>query len=177
MVQGFDARDTGDRCFFYAEGARWAATRGQNSNEAALQMLADAPVNAPFSVTGDMISFGDITADVAVSKVEPGQPDPWVAFRAGIQGIWISTDDPNSVLRIHGSEQTSEYDGQVLDISVLHFGNSCGDVEDIGATLTAQGMGGDPMDAQCFAIVTFGPDRIELSLVGRGTTIGYARAP
>lgn len=175
-VQGCGTGEEGDICFFYAEGARWAAARGQTSNEAALQLLADAPVNAPFLITGDMISFGDITAESAVAKLEPGQPDQWAVYRDGMQGAWVSTDDPASVLRIFGSEQTLEYDGQVMEVSVMRFGNACTDGVEIGPVFTTQMMGGDPMDAQCYAILDVSPDRIDLSYVGRGNTLSFTRA-
>lgn len=175
LVQTCTAGDGGDFCFFYAEGARWAVDRTGPSNPAAVQMLADLPVNTPLIITGDMVSFGDITADAVVSMVELGAADEWAQFRDGMQGSWVSTEDAKSVLHIFGSEQISEYDGQIMETSVMTFANACPGGEDIGPVVFTQMMGGDPMDTPCYAILDVTADRMDLSYVGRGNTLSYTR--
>ena len=175
LVQGCEASEEGDFCFFYAEGARWLAARGQNSNPAALDLLSGMAVNTPVIVTGDMISFGDITAESAVSKIEPGQPDQYAGVRDAMQGKWIDTTDPRQVLTVTGSEEITEYDGEYLGTAVLTFADACPDGASIGPVVVKQMMGGDPADLPCFAIIEVAPDRMELSYVGRGNTLVFGR--
>lgn len=175
LMQGCETRDEGAFCFFIAEGFRWVATQGGPSNPAALNRMAEMSVNMPLIVTGDIVSYGDITADVVISRIEPGTPDAWAGLRDGMQGLWVSVDDPLSVIDIYGSEQTSLYDGQVMEISLATWADACPDGENIGPVMYTQMMGGDPMDVSCMAILEVTDDRIDLSYVGRGNTLSYTR--
>lgn len=164
-----------DGCMFYAEGARWAVTRGAGGNDAAIDAMATLPVNAPVFVTGDMVSMGDITVDAMVSKLEPGTPDAYAAFRDAMQGDWVSADDPQSMLSVAGSEETEVYGGERLITSVVSFADACPGGEPIGTVIFKQEMGGDPMNLPCFAVIDLTADRMELSYVGRGNTLTYLR--
>jgi hypothetical protein len=164
-----------DGCMFYAEGVRWAVTRGAGGNEAAITAMAALPVNAPVFVSGDMVSMGDITVDAMISKLEPGTPDAYAALRDAMQGDWVSAEDPQSMLSVVGSEETEIYGGETLITSVVSFADACPGGEPIGTVMYKQEMGGDPMDLPCFAVLDITPDRMELSYVGRGNTLLYLR--
>ena len=173
IVQGCGPTEGGNGCTFYAEGARWIAYNGAASNPAALGAMAAMPVGAAVLVTGDLISFGDITAEAAIASLQPGD-DPYASQRTAMQGVWVSVDDPQSRLEITGSEQTDIYGGEVLGVSVLTLSDFCGG-QNGGVLLGVQQMGGDPADTQCFDVLTAEPDRLELSYIGRGNTLAYVR--
>ena len=173
IVQGCGPTEGGDGCTFYAEGARWIAYSAGQSNPAALAALATMPVGAAVIVAGDMISLGDITVEAAIASLEPGD-DPYAAERAAMQGAWVSADDPQSRIEITGSEQTDLYAGEPMGVSMLRLGAQCGETSG-GTLLTVQVMGGDPMDAQCFAVLSVDASRMELSYIGRGNTLTYVR--
>ncbi len=175
LTQGCETREEGAFCFFIAEGFRWAATQGGPSNPAVLAQLTAMSVNTPLIVTGDVISYGDITADVVVSRIEPGTPDAWAGLRDGMQGLWVSVDDPLSVIDIYGSQQTSLYDGEIMEEALMTWADACPGGENIGPVMFTQLMGGDPMDVSCMAILEVTPDRMDLSYVGRGNTLSYTR--
>lgn len=175
IVQNCSAPDDGNYCLFYGDGGRWAAARGQNSNEIALEVVAQAPVNTPFLITGDIVSFGDITAEVAISKIEPGTPDLWAPTRDAMQGVWTSTEDPQSTLSIWGSEQVSAYGGETVDVSTMTFSQSCLDETPLERGFFTQTMGGDPLDSFCYEVLNVTPDRLDLSYVGRGNTLSFTR--
>ena len=175
LMQACETGDEGDFCVFYAEGARWAVAQGGPSNPAALAQMATLSVNTPLRITGDIASFGDITAEAAVSAIQLGTPDEWAGLRDAVQGSWVSTDDPESVLYIFGSEQFSVYAGETLDRSVMTFANACPGGAEIGPVFFTQTMGGDPMDTLCYAVLEATSDRMELSYVGRGNTLAFTR--
>ena len=175
LMQGCSAEGEGVGCTFYAEGWRWIVADDGVSNPAALAEMAALPVNAPLVVTGDMMGMGDITVEAAVSKIEPGEPDPWADLRDAMQGEWLSEDDPKAALRIEGSEQTDLYDGEAMSVSVMTFADTCPDGAPIGPVVLTQVMGAAPDDWACLAVVGVTPDRMELSLVGRGNTLVYRR--
>lgn len=175
LTQGCETRDEGAFCFFVADGFRWVATQGGPSNPAVLERMAEMSVNTPLIVTGDVVSYGDITAEVVMSRIEPGTPDAWVGLRDGMQGLWVSVDDPLSVIDIYGSEQTSLYDGQVMEVALTTWADACPGGENIGPVMYMQRMGGDPMDVSCMAILEVTADQMDLSYVGRGNTLSYTR--
>lgn len=173
ILQGCGPTEGGDGCTFYAEGARWIAYRAGASNPAALEAMAALPQGTPLIVSGDLLFFGDITAEAAIAALEPGE-DAYAAERAAIQGVWVSADDPQSVIEIAGSEQTDRYDGEVMRVSVMTLSETCGGAEG-GVYLGLHQMGGDPADQQCYALLSVDGGRMELSYVGRGNTLVYVR--
>lgn len=176
LLQGCGATEMGQACTFYAEGARWIATVDGPSNPAALTLMAALPVNAALLISGDMISFGDITVDAAVSTAAPDQPDAYAKLRALSQGDWVDSSDPKSALTILGSEETASYAGEYLGTSVVTYSDSCpGTATGDGPVVIKQMMGADPMDLPCYAILEITPDRMELSYIGRGNTLTYIR--
>jgi len=176
LVQGCGPAAQVDGCSFYAEGARWIASRGAGSNEAALDAMAVMAVNTPLIVTGDMISFGDITVDAVVARIAPGNPDPFAAERALMQGDWVDTTDPAHRLRVRGSEEDALFRGELIATAVLSLADQCpGGEAGIGPVVIKQTMGADPADVQCLAIVNLEPQRMELSYVGRGNSLIFAR--
>lgn len=175
LMQGCGETEELNGCTFYAEGARWIAARGAGSNEAALDAMAAMPVNTAVIVSGDMLSFGDITAEALISRIELTEPDAYADMRAAMQGKWVSQDDPQSTLEFIGSEVTDGYGGETMAVSVVTYADACPGGEPIGPVMFKQEMGGDPMDLPCFALVDITPDRIELSYVGRGNTLVYVR--
>lgn len=175
LIQGCGETEELNGCTFYAEGARWVAARGAGSNEAALDAMAAMPVNTAVIVSGDMLSFGDITAEALISRIELTEPDAYAAMRAAMQGKWVSQDDPQSTLEFTGSEVTDGYGGETMAVSVATYADACPGGDPIGPVMFKQEMGGDPMDLPCFALVDVTPDRMELSYVGRGNTLVYVR--
>jgi uncharacterized membrane protein len=177
LLQGCETRDEGAFCTVIAEGFRWVAAQGGPSNPAALDRLATMSVNSPLIVTGDITSYGDITAEMVISSIEPGTPDAWATLRDAMQGGWVSTEDPLSVIDIYGSEHTRVYDGEILEVALATWANACPDGAEIGPVIYTQIMGGDPMDTTCLAILEVTEDRMDLSYVGRGNTLSYVRLP
>lgn len=175
LMQGCGETAELNGCTFYAEGARWVAARGAGSNGAALDAMAAMPVNASVIVAGDLLSFGDITAEALVSRIELAEPDAYADMRAAMQGKWVSQDDPQSTLDFTGSEVTDGYGGETMAVSVATYADSCPGGAPIGPVMFKQEMGGDPMDLPCFALVDITPERMELSYVGRGNTLVYVR--
>lgn len=173
ILQGCGPTEGRDACTFYAEGARWIATTSGQSNPAAMQAMAALPVGAALRVSGDLLSFGDITAEAAIASLEQIE-DPYAAQRAAMQGNWVSADDPQSQVQIAGSEWTDIYGDELLAVAILTLSDSCGEAQG-GVLLSQQRMGYDPADMQCYEVLSVDGDRMELSYLGRGNTLVYVR--
>jgi uncharacterized membrane protein len=173
ILQGCGPTEGMDACTFYAEGARWIADTLGQSNPAALQAMAALPVGTALRISGDMLSFGDITAEAAIAALEQID-DPYAAPRAAMQGEWVSADDPQSRVQIAGSEWTSIHGDELLAVAILTLSDRCGEAQG-GLLLSQQRMGYDPADIQCYAVLSVDGDRMELSYLGRGNTLVYLR--
>jgi hypothetical protein len=176
LLQGCGDTEVGYACTFYAEGARWIAAKDGPSNAAALDVLDKLPVNAPLIISGDMVSFGDITVDAAIATVAPAQPDAYASLRDLSQGSWVDSTDPKSALQITGSEESASYASEYLGTSIVTYSDSCpGIATTDGPVVIKQMMGEDPLDLPCYAILDITTDSMELSYVGRGNTLTYIR--
>jgi len=169
-VDGFDG------CFVYAEGWRWSFAHGAGSNPAAMAALARLPVNTMLHMSGDILSYGDITVEALLASIDLAPPDANSATLDRMQGRWVSEDDPQSKLDIIGSEQVDTYGDEVLSISVLSFAQGCPDGSVEGSpTLVVQPMGSDPDSALCYAIDSVTADRMTLMYLPRGNFLTYLR--
>jgi uncharacterized membrane protein len=174
ILQGCGPTEVGGTgCTFYAEGARWIADAAGQSNPAAMRAMAALPQGTALFISGDLIFFGDITAEAAIASIEPGQ-DPYAADRAAMQGAWVSADDPQARIEIAGSEQTDIYGSELLGVSVMTLSDACGGAKG-GVLLSVQQMGGDPADQLCYEVLSVTDSRMELLYLGRGSALVYVR--
>jgi uncharacterized membrane protein len=175
LLQGCGQTEEFSGCTFYAEGWRWMAAEGAGSNPDALAAMAALPVNTPLFVTGDLIFYGDITVEAAVSNVELDSPDPYADLRATLQGAWVSMDDPASSFILNGSELTDLYQGEEMARMMITLSDACPDGEPIGPVIVQRIFGEEPDSAICLAIVEATAGQLTLSYVGRGNTLVYTR--
>jgi uncharacterized membrane protein len=173
ILQGCGPTEGMEACTFYAEGARWIVSASGQSNPAAMQAMAALPVGTALRISGDMLSFGDITAEAAIASLERIE-DAYAAERAAMQGEWVSADDPQSRVQIAGSEWTDIYGDELLAVAILTLSDRCGDAQG-GVLLSQQRMGYDPADMQCYEVLSVDGDRMELSYLPRGNTLVYER--
>jgi hypothetical protein len=176
ILQGCGEQDGFSGCILYAEGWRWVAADGAGSNQAAMQVLAGLPVNTPVHMEGDLVFYGDVTAEVVISRiaaVEGG--DPHARLRAAMQGDWVSAEDPLSTLQVRGSEETWVYDGEVGEQFIVTFAETCDDSAAPGTFLTKRLLqSADPM-VLCYAVESLTPDRMVLMYLPRGNLLDYVR--
>ena len=176
-LQSCGDEDGFNGCIFYADGWRYAAAQGAGSNQAALDLLATLPVNTRFSVEGDLVSYGDVTAEVLISRIAPAEaPDPYADMRAAMQGDWVSTEDKSSTLSVTGSEETWLYDGAPSDLFIVNFTDFCDDAAAPGGPLlTKREMQSADGMVLCYGIDSITPDRMSLIYLPRGNILEYVR--
>ena len=176
LLQSCGPTELGPACMFYAEGWRYLAARNTVTPAEIFAVLEGLPVNTPVVITGEITSQGDITAEVNLSRIEPGPPDPWAEIRAALQGDWVSLDDPQSRMRIEGSEMTDLYGDETLGVSVATLGPACADgteVQTVALNLAMMGMMDEP--PICWAINEATPDSLQVTYMGRGNTLSFRR--
>lgn len=175
LMQSCEGELGAESCLLYAEGWRYAATKGQTGADI-IDALAGLAPNTPVTIMGDIVQYGDITVEVILSRIEPGPPDPKADLRRLLQGDWVSTDDPNYTAQIVGSEITESYSGEITSVSVLTLGTACGDGAELGGdVLVMQQMGGDPMDSICWSLESITDDSLTVFNMPRGNMLGFRR--
>ena len=163
-------------CFLYADGFRYAAFASAAHAPGILDLLGQLAVNTPVYIRGDILSYGDITAEVILSQIAPGPADPHADLRAAIQGPWVSNDDALYTARITGSEMTELYDNQISSVEMLVLDTRCPDgARTDGLAIGLYEMGGDPMDARCWAIDRVTQDSLEVFNLPRGNILSFRR--
>lgn len=163
-------------CFLYAEGFRYAAYAAQAPDPSILDKLAQLAPNTPVQITGDILNYGDVTAEVILSRIAPGPVDPKAALRAAIQGPWVSTDDAGYTLTLVGSELTEAYEGEVQSVSMVILDTRCPDSPDVGEDVIAiYEFGMDPSEARCWGIESVSADSFTAFNLPRGNILSFAR--
>lgn len=176
LVQG--CTDEGERpgCIFYADGARWIVDQDGATPAAVLAAFAALPQNTPARFAGEILGMGDITVEVTLTAVDPTGLDPHADLRAGLQGDWVSVDDPLAAIRVDGSEWVNLYDGQEMDQNLMTLGAQCADgIKTDGPAITLQMFGGTPEDQTCLAVMDISASALTLIHLPRGNMLAYRR--
>ncbi|MEP2530905.1 DUF1036 domain-containing protein [Shimia sp.] len=174
IFQGCKSGDSGAWCAFHAEGWKFYAYYGAGTPISLLDKLEFLPVGTPVSFAGDMMSYGDISAEVTLREVAyfPGY-DRHQAKRIAMQGMWRNVDDPDSELYIEGSELLDIYGGERMGWLYLQIRERCDNGPDIGPVLIQT----EPENGEsyCYVIEDASDDRLELLYLGDPTPLVYRR--
>ncbi len=151
--------------------------RSDTSPAAPFAALQGLPADTPVAVTGDITAMGDVSADIVLSTVETGEPDPYAATLAALQGAWVSLDDPAYALEFAGNEQIETYDGAVQGYYMTSLEAACPDGTGPGPVLFAVMMGGDSQaETWCYTILKADGTMLEMTLEGgNGSTLRFRR--
>lgn len=162
-----------DYCEFEAEGWRWHAYYGGGTSDSLLDALQNWPAPLAVTLEGDILSYGDITVEMALSQVaELVGGDPFAGERQGLQGEWQSADDPRATFRVTGSNVYDYYDGVFQGHHWLTLTRGCeGQGVSVGLIQTTL----ETRDSWCLLLDVLAVDRIELINPGRGNILRYHR--
>lgn len=175
LVDGCSAEGEGAGCTLIADGVRWVAWADGATPPEVMAQLAALPVNAPVMVTGDVVTMGDITVEVVLAGIAPGQ-DAHATERAAMQGLWQG-DDPGFEVTVRGSTWSESYAGDAMGDHLLTLAEGCA-LEGVaveGLAINLQLLGGDPSDQTCFAVTSITSERMELLHLPRGTPVLFVR--
>ena len=156
-------------CMVVGFGIRYiAATAGATDPDLMAQLQA-LPPNSRVDIAGDIISLGDITAEVVLTSVTAAPNAKLDALLAGLQGDWQQAAGQG--IQIAGLEWTNIADGQPVDSYLMGLGQPCseGQPQDKPSVALIL-MGGDPMDgALCYVIDKIDEKSLTLAAVPSGT--------
>lgn len=139
-------------CMVVGYGIRYIAAADGATDPAVLAQLQALPPNSRVTIAGDIITMGDITAEVVLVSVTPAPDAKPDALMAALQGDWqLSAGDG---IQIAGSEWTEIIEGQAQNSYLMAVGQACSDGMALGGpSIALILMGGDPMDGMvCYTI-------------------------
>lgn len=155
----------GSACEIHARGAVWMAYSEGPSEPEAMNALAGMDQGAPVKFTGDMISMGDVTVDLALNSVAANPDDPLAGLVADLQGEWPA-------VTVTGLEW-AEADGRAY---LMSLGTACADgAEREGVHISLYEMGGDPFNSICLKVESHSATGVALVNVADGTAVTLAR--
>jgi len=173
VFQGCDVAEGTAYCAFHAEGWKFFAWDGGPTPTAFLMQLAEIPMTTLITVSGDVISEGDISAEVAIREVRIHADDPLAGYRAAIQGDWVSEDDPLYHMTVFGMEGFESYDGEETGTRFLRVEAECPESAGTGPVLITTTVPG--FETQCFLFQDGLPDRLVLAMAGQGGFVSFRR--
>ncbi|MCR8725823.1 DUF1036 domain-containing protein [Frigidibacter sp. ROC022] len=173
VFQGCETADGRAYCAFHAEGWKFFAYQGGPTPDAFLVQIENIPMGTPVTVAGDVVSEGDIFAEVALREVVAHAEDPFGDLRAAIQGDWMSSDDPLYRMTVYGSEAFEFYDGEQIGVRFLRIEAECDGSAGAGPVLLTTEL--EQFETQCFLFQDGLPDRMILALAGQGGFVSFER--
>ncbi|MEM7440524.1 MAG: DUF1036 domain-containing protein [Pseudomonadota bacterium] len=125
VFQGCDRIDGNLSCRFYANGWRWFAYDGGGSVLDRLNYLDGLSPGTLLTVSGDVLNYGDISAEVAVYTAAERRSETEVDNTTlGIQGKWRHSDG-RTMWEIVGAEIYEYYDGEGVTESFFYIADQC----------------------------------------------------
>lgn len=111
-------------------------------------------------------------------SAQPTEPAPATASNGlpnGLDGRWVSVDDPQSELLIEGTTAEMIYEGEALSTDTIAAVDACDSAPDAsGATLLEiQPAEGEPL---CYSLYRLSETELVLTYLPRGNTLEYRRA-
>lgn len=173
VFQGCDVSEGTAYCAFHAEGWKFFAWDGGPTPTAFLMQLAEIPMTTRITVSGDVISEGDISAEVAIREVRIHEDDPLAGYRVAIQGDWVSGDDPLYRMTVFGMEAFESYDGEDTGTLFLQVADECPESAGTGPVLMSTTVPG--FETRCFLFQDGLPDRLVLAMAGDGGFVTFLR--
>ena len=161
-------------CGFHVEGWKFYVYDGGPTPRAVLDALQNYQTGTPVSLTGDILYYGDITAEIAVREVTPMPGgDPFGEMMANLQGSWVSLDDPASGMTVSGLEMEVAHGEQALGVRFLRLAETCDAANGAGPVLIQTNP--EDQEPQCYMVARADGDNLDLIYFARGNTLRYKR--
>lgn len=177
-VQGCDDAGELPGCTIIAGGSRFVAPADGQTPPEVMAALRDLPKTSYVEFRGDILNVFDSYGEIALGAVAAADPgaDPYGDLVAGMQGRWVSVDDPQSMVEVDGLIWSDVYGDEGLGQSVMALGEGCSDGSVTeGPTLELFTVGALDAPSMCYSVVTAAQGRLELIYLPRGNMLTYKR--
>ena len=181
-LEGCDRVDGLLTCQFDVEGWLYTAYDDNRNLVETLDFIDSLPPGTEVAISGDMVSFGDISADVVIREIAPmGTPAASGSFNpddvsASLAGWWLSADDSASEIGFTDAVTMEEaYAGDTLSVLDYFISDACPDSAPTGAPHLVT-IDRETADQFCYEIIDYGGDSLALMYLPRGNILEYGRS-
>ena len=181
-IEGCDRIDGLLTCQFDVEGWLYTAYDDNRNLMETLDFIDSLPPGTEVAISGDMVSFGDISADVVIREIAPlgasaasGEFDP-DDVSASLAGWWLSADDSASEIGFTDAVTMEEaYAGETLSVLDYFISDACPDSAPTGTPHLVT-IDRETADQFCYEIIDYGGDSLALMYLPRGNILEYGRS-
>lgn len=175
QFQGCGAFEEARYCAFHAAGWKWFAYYGGPVGDGFLDRLATLPVGMTVEIEGDIVSHGDISVEMALTRVTL-RPDgfPFRRDYEALQGVWISVDDPLYRVEFAGSEVFESHGAGGADHYFWRFADGC-DAAPPEVDFVLLKTAPETRETFCYLPDVITGARLEMFHAGRGNLLRFRR--
>ena len=180
-LNGCDRIDGLLSCQIEVEGWLYVAYEDNRNLVSTLDYLDGLPPGIAVALSGDMVSFGDISADVVIRSVElldapaaSGGFDP-DDVSATIAGWWVSADDANYEIGFVDAVTMEEYyAGADTGVRDYFISDACPDAAPTGTPHLVT-VDRATSEQFCYEVLDYGPEELVLMYLPRGNILEFWR--
>lgn len=163
-------------CEVVADGWRYVAYEDGRNNPATLKKLDVTAANQRLRIAGDMISQGDVSADVTIREFEVLAGNS--TLLAELIGLWESRDDATYTVRFTDEARKYAYlDGNLATNEAVEFTRTCDDpsvgVKEITMLQAVNEI--DRTASLCYEIVEVSEKSLTLMYLPRGNMLVFKK--
>ncbi len=165
-------------CLFESDGWRYAVGDDGRTPSFLINELSNLQINNSYQIEGDIISYGDITADVTVRRYSEVALSEEQKLMNSLVGDWRSVSDPKDVMRFTSDfRKWDEYDGDFQGEGEVSFTKVCDDPTVLVSDeyLIQINDANSPEDIYCYGIIDVTDDNLVLMFLPRGNFLEYEK--
>ncbi|MCH2068649.1 MAG: hypothetical protein MK208_15545 [Shimia sp.] len=175
MLQGCVFEQEVPSCELTSNGFTYWVSWNEPTPSYIVEAMGTLYVNAPLWLRADIVSMGDMSAELAVHAMRHDPAlDPYADICANLQGQWVFAADPVYTSTVWGDQVTEEINGDYSSEYTLQLADSCEKSNGQGPVMIAHI---DPWsEPPCMIIEAVTADKMIMQLAGGdGTLFKYVR--
>lgn len=162
-------------CVLMSRGFTYYASADTKTQRYVLEAIGSLNVNDAVKLEGDIVSMGDMSAEVAIyaARHDPTL-DVFAETRAMLQGPWVAAADTRYQSYVMGVVVEDSIDGEVQSEYIMQLANTCDAAQGQGPVMIAHENPWD--EPMCFVLDKVTQEQLRLRLAGGdGQQVIYLR--
>lgn len=165
-------------CEFLADDWRYVAMNDGKTEDAILNQLFNLPINKSFQIEGDIIGYGDITAEVTIRNFQEITQTSADTLLAPLVGLWRSMSDKTYTIRFTSDSVKYDYsEGNLVGEGDVSFTKECDDMQVLRTDTTLMQINDreSSEDIYCYEMVDISDNRLTLMFLPRGNFLEFEK--
>lgn len=160
-------------CTFIGTGRRFLVYDDGRTSSKLWQQMQEITRGRRVELYGQRDDLFDTTSELVLTALVVQPENRFDRLLASLQGLWLSTMDPNDSFRVSGAERINSYAGAETSVEYISLQDSCADYDGEGVFLyTWDNNAGTSL---CYQITRISDEELALTYLPRGTELVYRR--